>query len=71
MMAIKLQVGVSLEINLRNPSHAGNETHKQGIHHGFEKRKQGTSILTKKTMNSGHGTQDIDHAGKIIHKSLP
>ena len=33
---VKRSAGVALEVNLRNPLHAGDEAHKWGIHPGFE-----------------------------------
>ena len=38
ILAVKSSVGVTPEVNLRNPLHAGDEANKQGIHPGFEPR---------------------------------
>ena len=36
MLAIKRPTCVTLEMNLRNPLHTGEEAYKGGIHPGFE-----------------------------------
>ena len=36
MLAVKNSSGVAPEVNWRNPLHAGDKAHKQGIHPGFE-----------------------------------
>ena len=36
MLAAKRSAGVALEVNLRNPLHAGDKPCKQGIRRGFE-----------------------------------
>ena len=36
MLAVKRSAGIALEVNLRNPLHAAEEAHKQGIQPGFE-----------------------------------
>ena len=47
MLAIKRSAGVVLEVNLRNPLHAGKEARKQGIHPGY--KTQGTRHQKSKT----------------------
>ena len=36
MQAIKMSADITPEVNLWNPLHAGEDTHKQEIHSGFE-----------------------------------
>ena len=50
VVTIKRSAGVTPEVNLRNPLHAGQKAHKGGIHPGFEADvtrgpKQGVVIL--------------------------
>ena len=59
MLATKRSAGVTPEVNLRNPLHAGEKTHKQGIHPGFEtqgrhhqKFKTGVSVAPQKELVS-------------------
>ena len=59
MLAVKRSVGVTPEVNLRNPLHAGEETCKRGIHSGFEtqgrrhqKSKTGVSVAPQKGLGS-------------------
>ena len=48
MLATKRSAGVTPEINLKNPLHTGNETHKWGIHPGCrQKCKTGVSVFKK------------------------
>ena len=56
MFGAKRSAGITLEINLRNPFHAGEESYKQGIHSGFEiqgrchqKSVTGVSMVIKRT----------------------
>ena len=57
MLTVKTSTGVAPEVNLRNPLHAGNEAHKQGIFPGFqilrqmspEVQNRGISGPTKRT----------------------
>ena len=55
MLVIKRSAGVALEMNLRNPSHVGQEARKQGIHPGFgnqgrgqQKYETGVSVAPQK-----------------------
>ena len=56
MLAAKMSVGVTPQMNLKNPLHTGDEAHKCGIHPGFDtqgrhhqKSKTGISGPTKRT----------------------
>ena len=59
MLVIKRSAGVALEMNLRNPSHVGQEARKQGIHPGFgnqgrgqQKYETGVSVAPEKGLMS-------------------
>ena len=59
MLAIKRSAGATPVVNLRKPLHVGKESHKQGIHPGFEtkgkhhqKSKSGISGSHKKSLVS-------------------
>ena len=57
MLAIRRSAGVAPEVNLRNPLQSGEETHKQGIHPGFETHgihhhKSKTGLSLKRPLKS-------------------
>ena len=59
MLAAKRSAGVTPEMNLRNPSHAGDEAYNSGIHPGFEtqgrchqKSKTGISVASQKVLTA-------------------
>ena len=45
LLAAKKSVGITPEVNLRNPLHTGNKAHQQGIH--TESKNRGISGSTK------------------------
>ena len=58
MLASRSLAGVAPEVNMRNPSHAGEKAHKQGIYPGFEphgrhhqKSKTGVSMVPQMSSN--------------------
>ena len=57
MLTIKRSAGVTPEVNLRNPLHAGDKAGKLGIHHSFQTRgrryqksKAGVLVATQKEL---------------------
>ena len=63
MLIAKRWAGVSPEVNLRNPLHAGDKAHKWWIHHGFE--TQGGHHQRFKT-----GVSVAPHKGLIFSKKV-
>ena len=51
VLVSKRSAGVAPEVNVRNPSHAGEKAHKERIYPGFEPQKSKTKILKKIIMS--------------------